>query len=108
MNRGLTRCDSDSYYALIDEERKESWKNGVYTEGPWNVSAVHWLRHGKIRIGPQDEGGPHSSGVVTSDPEDIEWFAGRLMELASELRQVQEGSLTVQEIRARPQKRRSR
>lgn len=100
----LIRCDSNSYYALLDKRREEKWQGGVQVEGPWNISAVHWLGLGKIRIGPQGEGQPDQSGIVTSNPEDIEWFAGRLMELADELRQVQSGSLTVQEIAARPRK----
>ena len=94
----MKRVDSNSYYALIDEAREDE------PNGPHNIAACHLINHGAICIGPQDEGHPAPGGVTSSNPEDIEWLAYRLLELALELRQVQEGKLTPGEIRRRPRK----
>lgn len=94
----MKRVDSNSYYALIDTKREDE------PNGPHNIAAYHALYDGMIRVGPQDEGQAAPGGIESSNPEDIEWFAHRLLELAHELRRVQEGELTVSEIRQRPRK----
>ena len=94
----MKRVDSNSYYALIDEAREDA------PNGPHNIAAYHALYDGMIRVGPQDEGQAAPGGIESSNPEDIEWLAYRLLELALELRQVQEGKLTPGEIRRRPRK----
>lgn len=50
-----------------------------------NISAVRWTRYNLIRIGPQGDGGPAPGGIVTGDPEDVRWFARKLLELADRM-----------------------
>lgn len=70
----MKKVSSDSYHVLIASE-----------EEGHNIACVHWVWEGEVRIGPQGEGAPAPGGIVTKSPEDVRWFAHRLLELADEL-----------------------
>lgn len=71
----IQRIDSPKDYFIL---------NGDGEEGE-NIAAVRYTRYNLIRIGPQGEGGPAPGGIVTADPDDVRWFARKLLELADRM-----------------------
>ena len=54
-----------------------------------NIAAVRYTHCNVVRIEPHGEG-----GIVTGDPEDVRWFARRLLELADRMESVTEPETT--------------
>ena len=69
----------------IKRVRSSSYCGLVSPEEVVNITAVRRVRYNLVRIGPSGEGGPAPGGIVTGDPEDVRWFAQRLLELADEM-----------------------